>query len=315
MRWMRMIWLAALVLAGGVCGCGREAGLSSEEAPAAFVAPALSGAAALEEVRQFVELGPKEPGTPGAERAAQYLAERLERLGVAAEIQEFRDASPIGELTFRNVIGRIPGADAEGRILMLGAHYDTKIGIPDFQGANDSGSGVGLLFEIVRALKTAEALPLDIWVVFFDGEECRETYGPNDGFHGSRHLAKTMAADGMLKDIAALILLDMVGDRDLTVTIPRNSTPWLTSLVFDAARAEGTRKHFQLYPYPIADDHIAFFERGIPAIDLIDFQFGSAPGLNDYWHTAEDSMDKVSAESLAIVGNVVLRMIPGIAAR
>ena len=96
MRWMRMIWLAALVLAGGVCGCGREAGLSSEEAPAAFVAPALSGAAALEEVRQFVELGPKEPGTPGAERAAQYLAERLERLGVAAEIQEFRDASPIG---------------------------------------------------------------------------------------------------------------------------------------------------------------------------------------------------------------------------
>lgn len=315
MRWMRMIWLAALVLAGGVCGCGREAGLSSEEAPPAFVAPALSGAAALEEVRQFVELGPKEPGTPGAERAAQYLAERLERQGVAAEIQEFRDASPIGELTFRNVIGRIPGAGAEGRILMLGAHYDTKIGIPDFQGANDSGSGVGLLFEIVRALKTAEALPLDIWVVFFDGEECRETYGPNDGFHGSRHLAKTMAADGMLKDIAALILLDMVGDRDLTVTIPRNSTPWLTRLVFDAARAEGTRKHFQLYPYPIADDHIAFFERGVPAIDLIDFQFGSAPGLNDYWHTAEDSMDKVSAESLAIVGNVVLRMIPGIAAR
>jgi len=152
-------------------------------------------------------------------------------------------------------------------------------------------------------------------VVFFDGEECRETYGPNDGFLGSRHLAKTMAADGMLKDIAALILLDMVGDRDLTVTIPRNSTPWLTSLVFDAARAEGTRKHFQLYPYPIADDHIAFFERGVPAIDLIDFQLGSAPGLNDYWHTAEDSMDKVSAESLAIVGNVVLRMIPGIAAR
>lgn len=128
-------------------------------------------------------------------------------------------------------------------------------------------------------------------------------------------MAKTMAEDGSLTRVAAMILMDMVGDRDLTVTIPRNTTPWLGALAFDAARAEGVRRHFQLYPYMIADDHNAFLERGVPAIDLIDFQFGSAPGKNDYWHTAEDSMDKLSAESLSVVGRVAARMALEVMAR
>ena len=140
-------------------------------------------------------------------------------------------------------------------------------------------------------------------------------YGPQDGFHGSRHLAATMAADGSLSNVAAMILLDMVGDKDLTITIPRNSTPWLTSLAFEAARAEDVRNHFRLYPYAVGDDHDAFYMRGVPAIDLIDFEFGSAPGKNDYWHTAADSMDKISAESLAIVGRVAARMVEEIGRR
>jgi glutaminyl-peptide cyclotransferase len=182
------------------------------------------GGTALEEVRAFLEVGPRDAGTPGAERAATYLVERLRALGVAAEIQEFREPSPLGpETVFRNVLGRIPGRT--DRIVLLGSHYDTKTGIPDFVGANDSGSSTGLLLELARAFAAAGTPELEIRFAFFDGEECRVEYGPADGFHGSRHLARTMEADGSLSNVAAMILLDMVGDRDLTLTVPRNSTP------------------------------------------------------------------------------------------
>ena len=306
MRRNGAIWAAAGLWCAAGCGPAPEkpaAVAPAVEAPAAI---AVSGERALEEVRKFVELGPRDSGTPGAERAATYLRDRLRERGVEAEIQEFTDLTPVGELTFRNVLGRIPGTG--GKILLLGSHYDTKVGIADFVGANDSGSSTGLLLELARVLQAGAPHAMEIRFAFFDGEESRQRYGPNDGFHGSRHLAETMEADGSLTNVAALILLDLVGDRDLTITIPRNCTPWLTTLAFDAARAEGARTKFQLYPYTVGDDHEEFFARGVPAIDLIDFQFGSAPGKNDYWHTAEDTLDKLSAESLGIVGRVAARM-------
>ena len=296
--------LAVLWLASG-CGGPPAApqAAASAEAPARFD---VSGERALEEVRAFVELGPRDAGTPGAEKAAMYLRDRLEAIGLEAEIQEFREESPKGETTFRNVLGRIPGTS--GKMILFGSHYDTKAGIAGFAGANDSGSSTGLLLELARAMTPNAPHGMEIRFAFFDGEECMEEYGPADGFHGSRHLAQAMEADGSLSNVVAMILLDMVGDRDLTITIPRNSTPRLASLAFEAARAEGARKHFQLYPYMVGDDHDAFFRRGVSAIDLIDFHFGSAPGQNDYWHAAEDAMDKVSAESLGVVGRVAGRM-------
>lgn len=312
MRWNDAIW----VVAGLWCaaGCG-NAPKEPAAAPAAEVQASakVSGERALEEVRRFVELGLKDSGTPGAEKAALYLRDRLRELGAEAEIQTFTDLTPIGEITFRNVLGRIPGAGET--ILLLGSHFDTKTGIENFEGANDSGSSTGLLLELARVLKANGPHPAEIRFAFFDGEECMVEYGPQDGFHGSRYLAKAMEADGSLSNVAAMILLDMVGDKDLTITIPRNCTPWLTALAFEAARAEGVRPHFQLYPYAMGDDHVEFFARGVPAIDLIDFQFGSAPGKNDYWHTAQDTMDKLSAESLGIVGRVTARMVAEIPRR
>ena len=309
MKFPGAIW----ILAGwvGAAGCDRP----PPAAPATAVAepPAISGAAALEEVRAFLEVGPRDAGTPGAERAATYLRDRLRALGAEAEIQEFRDVAPSGELIFRNVLGRIPGRS--GKIVLLASHFDTKAGIPDFVGANDSGSSTGLLLELARAFAAGAPHALEIRFAFFDGEESLVEYGPTDGFHGSRHLAQTMAADGSLSAVVAMILLDMVGDRDLTITIPRNSTPGLVARAFAAARAEGARKHFQLYPYNVGDDHVAFFERGVPAIDLIDFEFGRAPGQNDYWHTADDTLDKLSAESLDIVGRVAARMVADLLAQ
>lgn len=303
-----MVRLAGMmVILTGAAGCGGKPpeAMPGQEAEGQTRIE-VSGDSALDEVRRFVALGPRDSGTPGAERAANYLRDRFREIGVDAEIQAFQDSSPKGPLVFRNVIGRIPGTG--GRILILGSHYDTKAGITEFEGANDSGSSTGLLLELARVLNHDAPHPMEIWLVHFDGEECMEEYGLNDGLHGSRHLARTLAESGRLNDVAAMILLDMIGDRELTVTIPRNSTPWLISMAFETARTENVRRHFQLFPHPILDDHVPFMQRGVPAINLIDFHFGSTPGRNDYWHTPADSMDKLSAESLGIAGRVARRM-------
>jgi glutaminyl-peptide cyclotransferase len=276
--------------------------------PAAF-----DGAKALEEVRSLIALGPRDSATPGAEAAAKHLRDRLQAMGVEASIDEFKMQSPKGDVAFRNVMGRLPGG-GKG-LVILASHYDTKSGIGEkFQGANDSGSSSGALLELARVMAQGPELPFEVMFAFFDGEECMEHYGPSDGLHGSRHLAKKLIDEGRGADIRAMILMDMIGDRDLTVTIPRNSTPALIAMAFDAAREDGSRTKFSLSNLQIGDDHDPFFSAGIPAIDIIDFYFGSAPGRNDYWHTDADTMDKLSAESLGTVGRVVLRMVNKLAA-
>jgi Zn-dependent M28 family amino/carboxypeptidase len=204
-------------------------------------------------------------------------------------------------------MGVIPGK--QDQIVILGAHYDLKSGIDGFVGANDSGSGVGLLLALAPILKASSAGRPEVWLVFLDGEECLEHYGPNDGLHGSRHLAGSLAEQGLVGKVKAFILVDMVGDRNLNVTIPQNSTPALMAAVFKAASEAGTRTCFSLLNATVLDDHQPFLEKGIPAIDLIDFQYGSAPRLNDYWHTANDTLDKLSSTSLGIVGQVLLRVV------
>ena len=142
---------------------------------------------------------------------------------------------------------------------------------------------------------------------FLDGEECRVQYGPHDGLHGSRRLAAQLAAEH--RKVRAVILLDMIGDRDLTVTIPANGSSELTLLALQAAETAGVRNKFALADGQVLDDHQPFIEAGFPAVDLIDFIYGSAPGLNDYWHTPADTLDKISESSLTSVGQVVVEML------
>ncbi|MBN1269446.1 MAG: M28 family peptidase [Kiritimatiellae bacterium] len=294
-----------LVLVLGGTSCARRTG---EDAAPGFDPALLSGEAALRETAALVAIGLRDAGTPGAERAAEHIRGRLEALGVEATIDAFVNTTPRGEVTFRNVIGRIPG-EGEG-LIILGSHYDTKSGMGEgFEGANDSGSSTGLLLELGRVLAAGPRVKPDILLAFFDGEECMVTYSRIDGLHGSRHMAENLVREGRAGAVRAMILLDMIGDRDLSVTIPRNSAPRLVSLVFDAAHREGARRNFSLYPFEIGDDHVPFVQLGIPAIDLIDFHFGTAPGRNDYWHTPEDRMDKLSPESLGIVGRVVVGVV------
>lgn len=257
----------------------------------------------------LLALGPRDTATPGAEQAARHLKSRLDAAGVPSQLEEFQDVTPAGTATLRNVIGRLGGGPS---LIIIGSHYDTKSGIEGFVGANDSGSSSGALIELARAL--AEQVP-DGWsgpeirFVFFDGEEAMVNYGPHDGLHGSRHHAAQLRETGRADDVLGVIVLDMIGDRDLTITLPRNGTPFLTTAVLQAAQQEGARSKFSLFAYGIGDDHESFLQLGMPAVDIIDFQFGSAPGLNDYWHTPEDTLDKLSAESLEIVGRVTIRVI------
>ncbi len=250
----------------------------------------------------FCELGPKVAGTEGARRAAEWIAARLEAEGLAVAIDEFEDDTPGGPQTFRNVEARLGGGG--GRCMVFGAHYDTKGGIPGFAGANDSASGVGLLLELARALKNAPP-DVEFRFLFFDGEECAVRYGPKDGLHGSRRAARRLKDEGAA---GPFLLFDMVGDADLRVTFPKNSSPDLARAALAAAEAEGCRRFFGLYPGVILDDHVPFAEQGFPVLDFIDFEYGSAPRQNDYWHTPSDTPDKLSAASLETVGRVALRM-------
>ena len=310
MRPCRWLLVPLLGLALGHTGCRPAAPASALPAlePSHF-----DGDRALYEVHGLVALGARDAGTPGAERAARYLRDRLQQVGVSAEIDTFTNRTPAGERVFHNVIGRLPGRSPG--LIVVGSHFDTKSGIaPDFQGANDSGSSSGALLELARVLAAHASPGPAIELVFFDAEEALYNYSEIDGLLGSRHHAKRLVAEGRAREVLGVLVLDMIGDRDLTVTIPRNVTRELAILLLRAADAEGQRGKFTLYPFEIGDDHEPFLQRGMPALDVIDFHYGSGPGRNDYWHTRQDTLDKLSAESLGLIGRITIRMIHDLSA-
>lgn len=269
--------------------------------------PVFDGERAFLEVEALVRIAPRDAGTPQGRKAAEHLLQRLKSFGVKAKIDTFTDSTPAGEKTMHNVIGRIPGKT--DRWIILGSHFDTMPGIENFQGANDSGSSTGVLLELARMLK-GQKPTVGLIFAFFDGEEGIAEYRPGDGLHGSRYFANQLKQDGQLQKIDAMILMDMVGDKDLGFTVPANSSRKLVKVLLDAARSAGYRDRFNLAPQIIiTDDHQPFLDLGVPAINLIDFHFGSAPGLNDYWHTSQDRLDNICAESLHICGQVVLHML------
>lgn len=288
-----------------VMGCTPE----EELQPVTF-----DGHRAFEEVRALVQYSPRDAGTPSGKAAADHILTRLQSFGITSELDSFKDTTPEGEKQMHNVVGRILGTN--GRWIILGSHFDTMQGIDNFQGANDSGSSTGILLELARMFSTNETLKQQLKAsgyslifAFFDGEEGIAHYQSGDGLHGSRHMARQLHQSGTYKQIDYFILLDMVGDRDLSFTIPQNSDPHLAKEILAAAHATGHRKRFSLSNMSIIDDHVPFMEIGIPAIDLIDFKFGSEPGLNDYWHTPEDNLEHISAKSLAITGTITQQLL------
>jgi Zn-dependent M28 family amino/carboxypeptidase len=188
----------------------------------------------------------------------------------------------------------------------VGGHYDTKV-FREFRfvGANDGGSSTALLLELARAL-AARPHEYTYWIAFFDGEEARATWTPTDSLYGSRRMAAELARRGQLP--RAVIVADMIGDRDLNIRRESISTPWLTELIWASARRLGQGAHFLPDAIAVEDDHVPFLRAGVPAALLIDFDYRP-------WHTAEDTLDKVSARSLQVVGDVLLDALPAIEER
>ncbi len=267
--------------------------------------PTVDGEKALDYVREFVQLGPRVSDTEGARRAARYLRDRAEELGWEVSVDTWSEDTDNGRMTFRNVHAVLPGKGED--FVLLGSHYDTKHlpEIPEFVGANDSGSSTGLLLALMEVL--AENPPSHtIECVFFDGEESRVRYTSGDGLHGSRRHVKKLIAENRLERCRALLLMDMVGDRDLKVAFPPSSSSKLVGQAFEIAERQGVRQHFGYRTQgDILDDHIPFAKQGVRVINFIDFEFGPN---NSYWHTKHDTLDRLSPKSLQIVGNVVFEL-------
>ena len=250
---------------------------------------------------------PRDAGTAGGRRAADLIRLQATRAGLTARLDPFTAQSRDEIRSFVNVVAEIPGTDPTAPWIVLISHFDTKPGIRDFQGANDGASTSGLLVALGSVLMR-ERRRENICLVWTDGEECRVAYSNADGFQGSRHLVKQFQSKR--RTVKAAICLDMLGDRDLHIEVPANGTPALRTLAKQAAIKAGFSRRLSFQDeFQVGDDHSAFLDAGYPAIDLIDFTFGSAPGLNDYWHTPQDTLDKISSSSLFISGRIVVEIV------
>jgi glutaminyl-peptide cyclotransferase len=272
--------------------------------------PAFDGARAYEHVRHLVEIGPRPPASDGIHRAQAYLIGQLKGYGCPVEEHDFHGPTPLGNLAMKNIVVKIPGT-GQG-IVLYATHYDT-VRLPNFVGADDGGSGTGTMLELARLFCTRKN-SLNVWIVFFDGEEAQGNWADkasiqwtdNNNTYGSREMAAQMALSGDLQRTKAMILADMIGPANVRITRDTGSTPWLTDFIWDTAAELGYKNNFVNEDYAVGgDDHFSFIRRGVAGCDLIDFSV-----RDTYWHTPQDTLDKVDPQSLAIVGQVLARTLP-----
>jgi glutaminyl-peptide cyclotransferase len=262
---------------------------------------------AWEHLRQIVAIGPRPSGSAAIEQTRDYIKKQLASNGVSVVEQKWADDTPAGKIAMVNLVATIPGARKDR--LVIAGHYDTKrFPLFRFVGASDGGSSAAFLIELARVLK-ARRNSFTIELLFLDGEEAvNEVWAGLDNTYGSRHYVESAKKDGSLASLKALLLVDMIGDRNLTIRKDGNSTPWLTDLIWDAAKRQKLDTYFLPAGTQIEDDHVPFLKAGVPSVDIIDLEYPQ-------WHTAQDTLDAVSARSLQIVGDVVLAALPNIETR
>jgi Zn-dependent M28 family amino/carboxypeptidase len=300
--------LAAVLVTGLIAACATPV--------AAVDPPAFDGGKAYDHVRAMVGFGPRPAGSVALEQTRQYIRAQFAAMGVQVADQAFEAETPIGKVKMVNVRATIPGTRPE-RIIFAG-HYDTKL-FREFRfvGANDGGSSAALLIELARVLK-ARKNTFTLEFLFLDGEEATgpdwylqfpcSTGRCHDNTYGSRYYVAQAKKAGELGQIKAMILGDMIGERDLVIKRETRSTPWLTDLIWAAARTLGHQATFVAELQDVEDDHVPFLNAGVAAVDVIDLDYPP-------WHTAEDTLDKVSARSMETVGQVLVAALPKIETR
>jgi glutaminyl-peptide cyclotransferase len=257
----------------------------------------ISGAKALAHVQRLVDFGPRPSGSEAIEKSRRYIEDQLRRSGWHVTRQAFTDDTPRDKVQFVNLIAQFPGQGNATPLFLLCSHYDTKtFDAIKFVGANDGGSSTGLLLELARVIGQHPNLAAKVELVFFDGEEAYDHFSETDGLYGSRYFAKHL---GEGRQFHGGILFDMVGDRSLDVTLPADSPSEMARDIFAAAEALKLRNYFTYLDREIIDDHSPLNAIGIPTIDVIDFDY-------PWWHTAGDTIDKISPKSLQVVGSVAL---------
>jgi len=282
-------------------------GLLASAAVAAQAPAAFDSSKAWEHLRQQVAIGPRPSGSAGNARNRDYITKTLAAIGVKTVEQAWTASTPIGPLKMVNLIATLPGQRTER--IVLASHFDTKL-FREFRfvGASDGASSTAALLELGRVLKARPRLPFTIELLFLDGEEATGEWRDPDNTYGSRHYVDVARQAGTLKSLRALILLDMIGDRQLNIRRETNSTPWLTDIVWNVAHRLGHQAHFISDAMAVEDDHLHFLKAGVPSIDIIDLDYPA-------WHTAQDTLDAVSARSLQVVGDVVVAALPEIEQR
>jgi len=262
----------------------------------------------MQYVKDIVKFGPRPLGSANHKKVEEYITAHLK--GDDVEHDTFTADTPAGKFPVHNIIAKFPGS--KDGIIVVASHYDTNYPLRNtsYVGANDGGSSSALLLELANQLRAKPRDGYSIWLVWDDAEEAMkpdtEVDFMTDSLYGISHLADKWQGDGTLKKIKAFLLADMVGDADLNILREGNSTPWLEDVLHEAATRLGEQSHFAGSRIAMEDDHLPFVKKGVPSADLIDFSYGYN---NVFWHSPQDTVDKLSPKSLQIVGSVVLETI------
>ena len=277
--------------------------------PPASLHDAFNSSQAYAYTARIAGFGERWPGSPGHRQTEDLIHQVLQKDAARVETDDFTAATPRGPVPVHTIIGKFGvTADPHQKIFILAGHYDTLFQ-PGFIGANDGASSAAILLAFADAL-AGRKTNMQIWLVWTDLEEAVRTFDDADGLYGSRHLAQELAANGTASRIRGFFLLDMIGDKDLGVARETGSDRQLQDYIARAARQLGYAQYFFQYEIEIVDDHVPFLRAGVPAVDVVDAMFGrmgpSFDSMGEFHHTNADTMDKVSARSLEIVGRTIL---------
>jgi len=328
MKSMKIISLALLLfVAGAFASCDQDKKASAAGAPTTTPTPAqnpptdltlpklslpadsgplptIDSARTIQYVKEIVAFGPRPIGSANHKKVEDYILAHLK--GDATEEDAFTADTPEGKFPARNIIAKFPCA--KDGVIVIASHYDTNYPLRQttYIGANDGASSSALLLEFANQLRGKKRDGNSIWLVWDDAEEAVKSWSDTDSLYGIRHLAEKWEGDGTLKKTKAFLLADMIGDADLNIERDSNSTPWLEAVVYEAATRLGYQSHFFSRTMTVDDDHLPFVRRGVPSADLIDFDYGYD---NVFWHTPQDTVDKLSPKSLEIAGGTILETV------